>query len=82
MKRTLTMIVLVIALFIVVGLLQGYENTYKIKAKVINSNTVICERGHIWKYDNTRAEGEEITLIMHTNTTDSYLLDDYIIEVK
>ena len=76
---------------IVLGIdaLGRFEHSYSIGAEVSNVYTDMVQftddRGYTWskKCDSKTYElGEKVKLVMHDNTTDSIIKDDYILKVK
>lgn len=78
-------ILIVLAVFIVLGLLWRNESVYNREVKIINTNngviTCIDESGNIWQYQGEGIIGEKIILVMEDNHT-SKITDDKIIKVK
>lgn len=89
--RKIIPIVIVIIMFLCVGWLSNQEHTYTRDVTVhkIDNNTqeitVVDNNYNVWKYytqDTTQyTVGQEITVVMNDNYTDSNIRDDKIIEV-
>lgn len=83
--KTIYKILLVIAVFAVIGVASGYEATYTRKAVItdIQNDTVTCKdmQGHIWSYNGTGSIGQYVTLKMYDNHTNT-ITDDVIKGVK
>lgn len=75
------------AMFVAIGLVGTWENTYTKTAEVIavEAGTIYVEDkyGECWAFstDDSYEVGEVLKLKMSTNYTDA-IYDDYILEVK
>lgn len=78
-------ILVVLAIFIVLGLIWGCESTYTRTATITNSNNGIVTAkdncGYVWQYKGTASVGDSVTLVMYDNHT-SKVTDDIIKGVK
>jgi hypothetical protein len=92
MKNTIKYILITIAIITTLMILTTIEHTYTrdvIVHKIDNNTqeiTVIDTNYNVWKYytqDTTQyTVGQEITVVMNDNHTDSNIKDDKIVEVK
>ena len=79
--------VLLVLFFVAIGRVGYWDTHYNREAMVIsvenNIVTVEDEAGNEWVFvEDGWAVGDEVTLLMHTNTTESDITDDRIISVK
>lgn len=78
-------ILVVLAIFIALGLMWGWESTYTRKVIVLENDngivTTVDNNGHIWEYKGSATIGDRITLVMHDNHT-STIRDDIVKGVK
>lgn len=78
-------ILIVLAVFTVLGLMWGWESTYTRTATVTNSESgmVIAKDncGYIWQYKGSATVGDTVELVMYDNHT-SRVTDDIIKGVK
>lgn len=82
--KGVSMMMCLLMLFCVVGTI---ETTYKREATVvsIDNDVVVCEDtvGYTWEVlADGLAVGQEVILIMDTNTTDSVIDDDTVKDIK
>ena len=78
-------VLIVLAIFTVLGLMWGYESTYTRTATITNSSNGVVtaedKSGHIWEYKGSATIGDTVTLVMHNNHT-SKVTDDMVKGVK
>ena len=78
-------VLIVLAIFTVLGLMWGAESTYTRTATIINSdNGIVTAKdncGYIWEYKGFATIGDSVTLVMHDNHT-SKITDDIVKGVK
>lgn len=78
-------ILIVLAIFTVLGFMWGAESTYTRTATITNSDngivTAIDNCGYIWEYKGFATIGDSVTLVMHDNHT-SKITDDIVKGVK
>lgn len=78
-------ILIVLAVFIVLGFMWGAESTYTRTATITNSESgMVTARdncGYIWQYKGSATVGDTVELVMHDNHT-SKITDDIIKGVK
>jgi hypothetical protein len=78
-------ILVVLAIFTILGLMWGWESTYTREATVTNSKdnivTVKDNCGYIWKYKGSATVGDTVELVMFDNHT-SKITDDIVKGVK
>lgn len=78
-------ILIVLAIFTVLGLMWGCESTYTRQAEVISIKGDIVraedKSGNIWEYKGSARIGDNVTLVMYDNHT-SKITDDVIKGVK
>ena len=77
---------LIVVLTIAV-LINYIEHHYTREVKVVDVNcqevTVEDKQGNLWAFfGDGYTEGQEITVVMYDNTTDSRITDDEIVRVK
>lgn len=74
-------ILIVLAVFVVLGFMWGCESTYTRTATITNSESgVVTARdncGYIWQYKGSATVGDSVTLVMHDNHT-SKITDDMV----
>ena len=78
-------LLVVLAIFTVLGLMWGWESTYTRKVVVLENNngivTTVDNNGYIWEYKGSATVGDSVTLVMHDNHT-SKITDDIVKGVK
>lgn len=78
-------IIITLMVIMLIGLLYGYESTYTRQATVTKSanGIIYCidKQGNIWSCKGDFAIGQEVTLKMYDNHTDS-IKDDIVKGVK
>lgn len=78
-------IIIVLAVFAVLGFLWHGDSVYEREVKIIDScnGLVTCSdrSGNIWQYEGDAVIGKKIIVIMEDNHT-SKITDDKIIKVK
>lgn len=78
-------ILIVLAIFAIIGLMWGWEGTYARKVIVLESDngivTTVDNNGRIWEYKGSATVGDRITLVMYDNHTGS-ITDDIVKGVK
>ena len=78
-------LLVVLAIFTVLGLMWGWESTYTRKVTVLENNngivTTVDSNGYIWEYKGSATVGDSVTLVMHDNHT-SAIKDDIVKRVK
>lgn len=78
-------VLIVLAIFTVLGLMWGCESTYTRQAEVISVENDIVQAedksGYVWEYKGSATVGDSVTLVMHDNHT-SNITDDIVKGVK
>ena len=78
-------ILIVLAVFIVLGLMWGWESTYTRTATITKSEsgmvTAEDKSGNVWEYKGSATVGDTVELVMCDNHT-SIIADDIVKGVK
>lgn len=78
-------ILVVLAIFLMLGLMWGWESTYTRQAEIISVKDDVVQAedksGNIWEYKGSATVGNSVTLVMYDNHT-SKITDDIVKGVK